>query len=63
MCRNRNVRLDIFKESTDDYDLWHDRQLDHISSQCSMWNRLLESTEIQPNKMDCPILETTNRWA
>ena len=51
ISRKKNENLKIFKGSLDDYDMWHDRQLDQISQQNPMWKTLIEYLEVAPERI------------
>ena len=47
ISRKKNDQLKIFKGSRDDYELWHDRQVDHIASNCNVWKQIIQHVEKQ----------------
>ena len=43
--KKKNDTLEIFSADIDDYEMWHDRLVDHISQSCSMRKTMLEFVE------------------
>ena len=40
------------------YELWHDRQVDHIASNCNMWQQILQYVEEQAPRIKRQQIET-----
>lgn len=58
ISRKKNDQLKIFQGSRDDYELWHDRHVDHIASNCNMWNQILQYVEEQAPRIKRQQIET-----
>ena len=57
----------MFKGSRDGYELWHDRHVDHIASNCKMWKQILQYIEEQTPRIKRQKIETldcmgSNAW-
>ena len=48
ISRKRNETLKTFNASIDEYEMWHDRMVDHICMNNAMWRNVLEYIEKQP---------------
>ena len=51
ISRKKNDALKIFKGGLDDYELWHDRLVDHIARGHPLWRQVLAFVEQQTMKI------------
>ena len=51
ISRKKNDALKRFNANIDDYEMWHDRLVDHICQNCSIWRAVLEFVEGQAQKI------------
>ena len=51
ISRKTDDALKIFNANIDDYEMWHDRLVDHICQNCSIWQTVLEFVEGQTQKI------------
>ena len=51
ICKKRSDTLKIFDNTRDNYEIWHDRLVDHIAQNCMMWKSILEYVETYPTKI------------
>ena len=49
ISRKKNETLKTFNANIDEYEMWHDRMVDHICMNNAMWRNVLEYVEQQPN--------------
>ena len=51
ISRKKNDALKILNANIDDYEMWHDRLVDHICQNCSIWRTVLAFVEGQTQKI------------